>query len=124
MKNAAKERSREIIDGYTEFEQGQGCTGLCYGKVSADGSISGLCGKISDNCEQVVEYLGATEGDLILYASRNSGAVNSVLGRLPVKIGHERGLIRDGLKFAFCWVVDFPLFEFDEEEGRYRGSAL
>ncbi len=119
VEGAAKGTSRKIIDGYTAFVKGYGCSGLLYGKVGADSAITGPFGKICEDCTGLVQHLGAKEGDLILCAAGKSAVVNAGLGRLRVKIGEERGLMQDGPKFAFCWVVDFPLFEFDEDEGRY-----
>lgn len=119
----AKISSRKVLDRYTVFAKSYGLTGLIYGKVGEDGTLTGPITKISEDSEQMSELIHSTlkakEGDLILLATGKSAAVNAGLGRLRVKIGEESGLVRSGPKYAFCWVVDFPLFEFDEEADRY-----
>lgn len=123
VKSAAKSTSRKILDGYTAFVKDYGLSGLLYGKMGEDGKISGPLSKISKDVEELSSFctdeLQAGAGDLILMACGKPGAVNSGLGRLRVKLGQELGLAKEGPEYAFCWVVDFPLFEYDEEAGRY-----
>lgn len=120
---AAKASSRKVIDGYTAFVKSYGLSGLLYGKVGPDGVVSGPLGKLSDDAAAVSEFaassLGAVEGDLVLMATGKESVVNAGLGRLRVKLGQESGLARAGPKYAFCWVVDFPLFEYEEGAGRF-----
>lgn len=123
VNSAAKASSRKVLDGYTNFVKSYGLSGLLHGKVGEDGAISGSLSKVSDNATATSSLalgeLGAKSGDLILIACGQPAAVNAGLGRLRVKLGHETGLTRSGPEFAFCWVVNFPLFEYDEDAGRY-----
>jgi aspartyl-tRNA synthetase len=123
VKGAAVATSRKVIDGYAEFVKSYGLSGLLHGKVGAGGAVSGPVSKLSADGAAVARFcggaLGAEEGDLILMATGKAAAVNAGLGRLRVKIGKEGGLAARGPAFAFAWVVDFPLFEWDEDAGRY-----
>lgn len=123
VKGAAKSSSRKVLDGFTTFVKGYGLSGLLYGKVAEDGLVTGPLSKLSEDAREVgafVEaHLQAGPGDLVLVACGKLGDVNSGLGRLRVKLGHDFGFIEEGPEFAFCWVVDFPLFEYDDAAGRY-----
>lgn len=92
--------------------------------------IAGPLSKLGDAARRLVRNLGATRGDLLLVAGGKQRAVQAGLGRLRVKIARERGLIDahssgdDGARYKFCWVVDFPMFEYDDEEqAEERGGA-
>jgi aspartyl-tRNA synthetase len=115
--------TRKIIDGYTEFVRSYGLSGLLHGKVGVEGAISGPLSKLSEDATAISELcmagLGAVEGDLVLMATGDLNKVNAGLGRLRVKIGKESGLVAAGPEYSLAWVVDFPLFEYDEEVGRY-----
>lgn len=120
---AAKASSRKVLDGYTNFVKSYGLSGLLYGKVGEDGALSGPLSKVSSDPSAFSSFidtsLNAKSGDLVLVACGKPSAVNAGLGRLRVKLGRESGLTKTGPEYAFCWVVDFPLFEFDEDSGRY-----
>lgn len=120
---AAKGTSRKMIDQYISFVKGYGLSGLLYAKVSDDGSITGPLTKISKTPDQVRnlirETLGAGVGDLVFVASGSPVAVNTGLGRLRVKLGQDSGMTYNGPEYALCWVLDFPLFDFDEDSSRY-----
>jgi aspartyl-tRNA synthetase len=123
VKGGAERTTRKLIDSYVEFVKSYGLSGLLYGKVGVDNVVAGPLSKLSDNKSCVsalcTEDLGAKAGDLVLMATGSATAVNAGLGRLRVKIGKESGLVASGPQYAFTWVVDFPLFEFDEGQGRY-----
>lgn len=123
VEGAASTASRKVIDGYTAFVKKYGCSGVLFGKLGNNGSVSGPLKKISSDAEKVSELLtkqlSAKEGDLVLCAAGEASSVNAALGRLRVKVGNESGLVKNGPQFAFCWVVDFPLFEFDDKQQRY-----
>lgn len=122
VKGRANASSRKILDGYTTFVKSYGLTGLLYGKLADDGAISGPLSKLCEDGEEIkslVSTLNAEAGDLVLVATGKSAAVNAGLGRLRVKLGQELQLMKQGPEFAFCWVVDFPLFEYDNDSGRY-----
>lgn len=121
--DGAKASTRKVLDGYTSFVKGYGLSGLLYGKVGDDGSLTGplskLCGDSGDLTAFVETTVNAKPGDLVLVACGNASAVNAGLGRLRVKLGQESGLTKAGPEYAFCWVVDFPLFEYDQEAQRH-----
>ncbi|MBN2797822.1 MAG: aspartate--tRNA ligase [Deltaproteobacteria bacterium] len=112
VKGAAAGSSRKVLDAWTAFVKEYGLGGLMWGKVAAEGVISGPAAKAipEEVREAVLAELGAEDGDVILLGAGELRHVNPGLGRLRVHIAKERDLIPEGT-FAFCWVVDFPLFE-------------
>ncbi|AEC21309.1 aspartyl-tRNA synthetase [Pusillimonas sp. T7-7] len=119
---------RSEIDAYTKFVAIYGAKGLAYIKVNDAASIpEGLQSPIVKNISvdalaKVIERTGAQSGDLIFFGADKVKVVNDAIGALRVKVGHsefgqQNGLFEAGWKPL--WVVDFPMFEYDEEEGRY-----
>jgi aspartyl-tRNA synthetase len=115
--------SRKEIDDYTEFVKIYGAKGLAYVKVNAVAQgAGGLQSPIlkflkAPAIAALLERTGARDGDLIFFGADRAKIVNEALGALRVKIGHERGLAEDGWRPV--WVLDFPMFEYDEEEKRW-----
>ncbi|MBX3657294.1 MAG: aspartate--tRNA ligase [Ramlibacter sp.] len=122
------EMSRSEIDAYTEFVKIYGAKGLAWIKVNklADGR-DGLQSPIVKNLHdkavaEILARTGAQDGDLIFFGADKAKVVNDAIGALRVKIGHSElgkkaGLFQKG--WRPMWVVDFPMFEFDEDEQRY-----
>ena len=116
--------SRGEIDGYTEFVKVYGAKGLAYIKVNAlDRGAEGLQSPIlkflsPDVTRRILELTGARDGDLIFFGADKAKVVNDALGALRLKIGHERGLAESG--WRPLWVLDFPMFEWDEEANRWN----
>jgi aspartyl-tRNA synthetase len=116
--------SRGEIDGYTEFVKIYGSKGLAYIKVNAldkgaDGLQSPILKFLSANViQQILERTGAQDGDLIFFGADTAKIVNEALGALRLKIGHERGLA--GAGWRPLWVLDFPMFEWDEQGNRWN----
>ena len=117
------ELSRKEIDDYTEFVKIYGAKGLAYIKVNeaakgADGLQSPIIKFLPPSAiATILERTAARDGDLIFFGADRAKVVNESLGALRVKIGHERGLAeRD---WRPVWVLDFPMFEYDEEEKRW-----
>ncbi len=119
---------RSEIDAYTKFVGIYGAKGLAYIKVNDAAAIpEGLQSPIVKNIHVdalrgLIERTGAQSGDLIFFGADKAKVVNDAIGALRVKIGHsefgkQNGLFEDGWKPL--WVVDFPMFEYDEQEGRY-----
>jgi aspartyl-tRNA synthetase len=115
--------SRKEIDDYTEFVRIYGAKGLAYIKVNevAKG-VEGLQSPIlkflaPTVIATIMERTGAHDGDLIFFGADRAKVVNEALGALRVKIGHERGLAESGWRPV--WVLEFPMFEYDEEEKRW-----
>ncbi len=123
------EMSRGEIDAYTEFVKIYGAKGLAWIKVNdvakgRDGLQSPIVKNLNDGAlEQMLARTGARNGDLIFFGADKAKVVNDALGALRVKIGHsdfgrEHGLFND--VWAPLWVVDFPMFEFDEDAKRWN----
>ncbi|PJI98881.1 aspartyl-tRNA synthetase [Acidovorax sp. 69] len=120
--------SRGEIDAYTEFVKIYGAKGLAYIRVNElakgrDGLQSPIVKNIHDVALQaVLERTGAQDGDLIFFGADKEKVVNDAIGALRLKIGHSEFGKKNGLfesRWAPLWVVDFPMFEFDEENQRY-----
>ena len=122
VKQAAEKYSRKDIDGLTEFVSLYGAKGLAWLKVEADG-LKGPIAKFFTEDEQkgFITTLAAEAGDLILFVADKKDVVASSLGALRLKLAKELGLI-DETKYNFLWVTDWPLLEYDEEEGRYYAA--
>ena len=123
------EMSRGEIDAYTEFVKIYGAKGLAWIKVNDAGKgREGLQSPVVKNLHdgaiaEIIARTGARNGDLIFFGADKAKVVNDALGALRVKIGHSEfgrthGLFED--KWAPLWVVDFPMFELDEEAGRWN----
>ena len=118
------ELSRKEIDEYTAFVGRYGAKGLAYIKVnewSAKGR-EGLQSPIlkflpDDAVNGIMERTGAEDGDIVFFGADKATIVNEALGNLRVKIGHDRGLVEG--EWAPLWVVDFPMFEWDEKANRW-----
>ncbi len=108
--------SRKQIDAWMLFVKRYGLGGLLYGKVGAP--WTGPLAKLSE-AEQaaIVAATGAKVGDLVLLGAGAAKNVNPGLGRLRAAVAKELGRVPPG--FSFCWVVDFPSFEWDEDNGRW-----
>jgi aspartyl-tRNA synthetase len=121
VKGCAETYSRKKIDELTEFAKKYGAKGLAWMKL-ADGQVNSPIAKFfkKEELDAVIERTEAKDGDLLLFGSDKWTTCFTVLGALRLEIARQTGLlesVRD--KFAFLWVVDFPLFEYDEESKRY-----
>jgi len=119
VKGAASTSSRKTLDKWTEFVRRYGMGGLMWAKVNEDG-WSGPMGKLLSSEEQaeVGTALKAEVGDVLLLGVGKAKAVHAGLGKLRAHLGKELGLFSPGV-FSFCWVLDFPGFEWDEEADRF-----
>ncbi len=120
--------SRSEIDAYTEFVKIYGAKGLAYIKVNdlskgRDGLQSPIVKNIQDSVlTEVLERTGAQNGDLLFFGADKEKIVNDAIGALRIKIGHSEFGKKNGLfedRWAPLWVVDFPMFEHDEENDRW-----
>ncbi|MFJ7927763.1 aspartate--tRNA ligase [Peribacillus sp. NPDC096448] len=121
VKDGNADYSRKDIDGLAEFAAIYGAKGLAWLKVEEDGVKGPIAKFFAEDQEQLVSAVEAEVGDLILFVADKKGIVADALGALRNKLGKERGLI-DQSKFNFLWVTDWPLLEYDEEEGRYYAA--
>ncbi|MBU0656323.1 MAG: aspartate--tRNA ligase [Gammaproteobacteria bacterium] len=117
------ELSRKEIDDYTTFVGRYGAKGLAYIKVNdaaagRDGLQSPILKFLPDETVAgIMQRTGAQTGDLIFFGADKSRVVNDALGALRVKLGHDRGLVEG--EWSPLWVVDFPMFEWDDKENRW-----
>jgi len=115
----AESVSRKMLDTWGDYVKSVGGKGLAYMCFGKDGMrSSGLDKHLSpEEIEAIKKLAGAGVGDVILIVADKPKNVANVLGRFRLKLGEELGLI-DETRHELLWVVDFPLFEYDEEEGR------
>jgi aspartyl-tRNA synthetase len=112
------ELTRKEIDDYGPFVATHGAKGLAYIKVNPDGLQSPIVKFLpGDVLDEIVERTGAKPGDTIFFGADKAAVVNAALGALRVKIGHDKNLVEKG--WRPLWVLDFPMFEWDEEGKRW-----
>lgn len=122
VKNQAPNYSRKAIDALESFVNVYGAKGLAWLKVE-NGALTGPVVKFLSESEQaqIMEKASANDGDLLLFCADSDSVVLDSLGALRLKLGDELGLIHDD-RFAFLWITDWPLLEYDEEFGRYTAA--
>ena len=123
------EMSRGEIDSYTEFVKIYGAKGLAWIKVNdvaagREGLQSPIVKNIHDAAiAEILKRSGAQNGDLLFFGADKAKVVNDAIGALRLKVGHSEFGKKQGLlenRWAPLWVVDFPMFEYDEEAQRYN----
>ena len=121
VQGAADNYSRKDIDKMTEVAKQYGAKGLAWVKV-VDGELNGPVAKFLTGIQaDLTTALGLEDKDLVLFVADTLEVANATLGALRGRIAKELGLI-DNDKFNFLWVVDWPMFEWSEEEGRYMSA--
>ncbi len=117
--------ARSEIDAYTEFVKIYGAKGLAYIKINDITKLNeeGLQSPIVKNIhvtalQAIIDRTGAQNGDIVFFGADKAKVVNEALGALRLKVGHDKGHV-DGRAWAPLWVVDFPMFEHDEENDRW-----
>lgn len=121
VKNNADKYSRKAIDKLTEQAKQNGAKGLAWIKFEDDKLAGPIAKFLTDKTSEFVETLGLENNDLVLFVADSLDVANSALGALRQTIAKEQGLI-DYSKFNFLWVIDWPMFEWSEEEGRYMSA--
>jgi len=120
----AGDLSRKDIDALTKYVSIYGARGLAYIKVNdLSAGVDGLQSPIvkfapAEVWDSVLAKTGAQSGDLIFFGADKAGIVNEAMGALRVKLGHDLNLLQGDWKPV--WVVDFPMFDWDEKSGRYN----
>ncbi|AUR51946.1 aspartate--tRNA ligase [Aquella oligotrophica] len=116
--------SRKEIDELTQFVAKYGAKGLAYIKVNDVSKLSeeGLQSPIvkflsADDLKTIIETTGASSGEILLFGADKAKVVNESMGALRLKLGHEKGLAKG--EWKPLWVIDFPMFEYDEGVGKY-----
>jgi len=113
------EFTRKVIDGYIDFSRDYGAKGLAWCKVQADAFAGGTAKFLTPDMQAALrEKLAAGDGDLIFFCADQADIVNKVLAALRRKLGADLKLY-DADAMAWCWVVDWPLLEYDREHGRW-----
>ena len=121
--NANEKFSRKVISEYEEYVKTYfGAKGLAYIKLTNDGITSPIAKFLSEEeMKAIIEKTEAKTGDVIFIVADKKKVVASALGALRLKIGKDLDLINKD-DFKFLWVVDFPMFDYDEEEQRYKAE--
>ena len=121
--NANEKFSRKVISEYEEYVKTYfGAKGLAYIKLTADGITSPIAKFLSEEeMKAIIEKTEAKIGDVIFIVADKKKIVHSALGALRLRIGKDLELINKD-DFKFLWVVDFPMFDYDEEEQRYKAE--
>ena len=121
--SANEKFSRKIISEYEEYVKTYfGAKGLAYIKLGADGISSPIAKFLTeDEMKAIIEKTEAKTGDVIFIVADKKKVVAAALGALRLRIGKDLDLINKD-DFKFLWVVDFPMFDYDEEEQRYKAE--
>ncbi|HFI0305426.1 TPA: aspartate--tRNA ligase [Streptococcus suis] len=121
VKGAADSYSRKDIDKLTEYAKQFGAKGLAWVKVD-NGELTGPVAKfLTDITADLTASLQLVDKDLVLFVADELEVANNTLGALRNRLAKEQGLI-DESKFNFLWIVDWPMFEWSEEEGRFMSA--
>ena len=122
VKNAADKYSRKELDKLTEFVKTYKAKALFYLKYN-ENELSGSIAKVTSDKEKetLIKELGLEENDLVLIVADSKKIVQTSLGALRVKLGHDLDLI-DHSKYNFLWVTEFPMYEWSEEEQRFEAA--
>lgn len=121
VKGVADHYSRKDIDKLTEVAKQYGAKGLAWLKY-ADGTLNGPVAKfLTDVTSDLTTALHLEDKDLVLFVADSLEVANTTLGALRVRLAKELDLV-DNNQYNFLWVVDWPMFEWSEEEGRYMSA--
>ncbi|MDV6377186.1 aspartate--tRNA ligase [Sporosarcina sp. GW1-11] len=122
VKGAAEKYSRKDIDALGEFAKVYGAKGLAWLKVTEDGFNGPIAKFFDGEIGEALKAAGHGEtGDLFLFGADKKSVVADSLGALRLKLGKDLELI-DQSQYNFLWVTEWPLFEYDEEDGRYYAA--
>lgn len=117
-KGAADKYSRKDMDNLGTYVSQFGAKGLAWLKVEADGLKGPIAKFLTDVSDELIRVMDAEVGDIIMFGADKPSVVAASLGAIRSRLGKELGLI-DESKYNFLWVVDWPLFDYDEEAGRF-----
>ena len=114
--------SRKYITSLEEAAKVYKAKGLAWAKVNENGELEGGISKfLTEIQDEVITYTQAKPGEMLLFVADNWKTTCNALGAVRVKLAKDLGLI-DPTKFAFCWIIDFPLFEYNEEGGHWEAA--
>jgi aspartyl-tRNA synthetase len=119
VKNAG-EYSRSEVDGIVDQAKQLGAAGLIWARMAQNGTLTSSIMKAlgEDGVRQMLEAAGAVPGDLLLVAAGEPDSTSKLLGQLRLNLARQKGLLNPN-EYAFVWVVDFPLLEWDADAKRY-----
>ncbi|MEU9099135.1 aspartate--tRNA ligase [Streptomyces sp. NPDC048361] len=112
-------QSRKFFDGLGQYAVSLGAQGLAWVRVGEDGSLSGPIAKFltEDNVKVLTERLGLVPGHAVFFGAGEFGEVSKIMSGVRVEAAKRAGHFEEGV-FRFCWIVDFPMYEKDEETGK------
>ena len=114
---------RKPLDKLVDFVKGYKAKGLAWIQIKEDGIKSSIAKFLTDEVtENIIKTMGAEAGDAILIVADKNSVVFQSLGALRLELAKQFDLIKDKNEFNFTWITEFPLFEYDEEEGRYHAA--
>ena len=117
--NCGEKLSRSQIDELIEFAKQNGAQGLAWMKVTKDGLESNIAKFFPEKVQKkLLENTKAKPGDLLLFAADNPKVVNDVLSKIRLRLADSLGLVKEN-DFGFCFITDFPMFEWNEDEQRW-----
>ncbi|MFF3328569.1 aspartate--tRNA ligase [Streptomyces sp. NPDC002888] len=116
---AVKDQPRKFFDQLGDYAVSQGAKGLAWVRVAEDGSLSGPIAKFltEENVKVLTERLGLEAGHAVFFGAGEFDEVTKIMGAVRVEAAKRAGHFEENV-FRFCWIVDFPMFEKDEETGR------
>jgi len=109
------DQPRSFFDKLVEYAQSIGSKGLGY-MIWTEGAVKGPIAKFMSEAElsSIAERSGIGEGDVVFFVADEERSASRIAGDVRVKLGHDLGIVVEGA-YRFCWVVDYPMYEFDEE---------
>ncbi|MGI5376818.1 aspartate--tRNA ligase [Streptomyces sp. CA-251387] len=115
---AVQDQPRKFFDQLGDFAVSQGAKGLAWVRVAEDGSLTGPIAKFltEENIKVLTERLGLEAGHAVFFGAGEFDEVSKIMGAVRVEAAKRAGHFEEGV-FRFCWIVDFPMYEKDEETG-------
>ncbi|MGW6398807.1 aspartate--tRNA ligase [Streptomyces sp. NPDC055134] len=112
-------QSRKFFDGLGDYAVEQGAKGLAWVRVAEDGSLTGPIAKFltDENVKVLTERLGLKAGHAVFFGAGQFDEVSKIMGAVRVEAAKRAGHFEEGV-FRFCWIVDFPMYEKDEDTGK------
>lgn len=117
--NPEKDIPRKEIDSFISFCQDNGAKGMAWMRVSEKGLESNIAKYFPEEIQKkLIDKVGAKPGSVLMFIADKKKNTNEIISKLRVELGTKLNLIKEG-DLKFCWVVDFPLFDFDEDTGAW-----
>ncbi|AKH83565.1 aspartyl-tRNA synthetase [Streptomyces sp. CNQ-509] len=120
---AVQDQPRKFFDALGDFAVEQGAKGLAWVRVGEGGALSGPIAKFltEENVRVLTERLGLEAGHAVFFGAGETGEVSRIMGAVRVEAAKRAGHFAEGV-FRFCWIVDFPMFEKNEDTGEIEFS--